>query len=100
MTVASFSIKNIKRFFELLDIDTSFLDEDPANWTDSPSYQAGLKRVEGLCVTIDAAERAWVALVRSLRGVTKAEDQLQFLPQVVEGHIKEFPHRTKALPSS
>ena len=29
MTVASFATKNIKRFFELLDIDTRIFDEDP-----------------------------------------------------------------------
>jgi hypothetical protein len=97
MTVASFATKNTKRFFELLDIDTSFFDEDPANWKDSPSYQAGLKRVEGLVVTNDAAERG-VALVQEFTrsGRTKAEDQLQFLLQVVEAHRQEFPHRTKS----
>ena len=37
MTVASFSTKNIKKFFELLDIDTRFFDEDPANLKESAS---------------------------------------------------------------
>ena len=69
MTVASFATKNTKKFFELLDIDTRFFDEDPANWKDSPSYQAGLKRVEGLRMTNDAAERG-------VASRTKAEDQL------------------------
>ena len=63
---------------------------DPENRKDSPSYQAGLKLVEGLCVTNDAAERG-------VASSTKAEDQLQFLLQVVEGHLKDIPHRTKAL---
>lgn len=45
-TVASFATKNTKRFFEHMNIDTSFFDEDPANWKDNPSYQAGLQRVE------------------------------------------------------
>ena len=98
MTVASFATTNTKRFFELLDIDTRFFDEDPENWKDSPSYQAGLKQVEGLCVTNDAAERG-VALIQEFTkcGKTKAEDQLQFLLQVVEGHLKDIPHRTMAL---
>lgn len=97
ITVVSFATKHTKRFFELLDIDTSFFDEDPANWKDSPSYQAGLQRVEGLVVTNDAAKRG-VALVQEFtrNGRNKAEDQLQFLLQVVEGHRQEFPHRTKS----
>ena len=75
MTVASFATKNTKRFFELLYIDTRFFDEDPAIWKDSPSYKAGLKRVEGLWVTNNTAERA-VALVQEFTKSerTKTED--------------------------
>ena len=69
MTVASSVTKNTKKFFELLDIDTMFFDEDPATWKDSSSYQTGLKRVEGLCVTNDAPE---CGVARR----TKAEDRL------------------------
>ncbi|XP_076067742.1 uncharacterized protein LOC143040547 [Oratosquilla oratoria] len=84
-TVASFATKNTKRFFELMNIDTSFFDEDPANWKDNPSYQAGLQRVEGLVVTNDTAERG-AALVQEFTksGRTKAEEQLQFLLQIKE----------------
>ncbi|XP_076057364.1 uncharacterized protein LOC143034906 [Oratosquilla oratoria] len=98
-TVTSFATKNTKRFFELMNIDTSFFDEDPANWKDNPSYKAGLQRVEGLVVTNDAAERG-VALVQEFtkNGRTKAEDQLQFLLQVVEAHRREFLRRTKSCP--
>ena len=98
MTVAYFATKNTKRFFKAQDIDTRFFDEDPVNWKDSPSYQAGLKWVEGLCVTNDAAE-CGVALVQEFArsGRTNAEDHLQFLLQVVEDHLKEFPHRIKVL---
>ena len=98
MTVASVATKNTKRFFELLDIDKKLFDEDPSIWKDSPSYQGGPKRVEGLCVTNDAAERGVTLVQEFTRSARiKAEDQLQFLLQVVEGHIKEFPHRTKPL---
>ena len=97
-TVASFATKETQKCFELLSIDTSFCEEDPTKWKDNPSYQAGLKRVKGLVVTNDMAERG-VALVQEFTrtGRTKAEDQLQCLLQVVEGHRQQYPHRTKAL---
>lgn len=96
-TVASLATKNTKRFFELMNIDTSLFDEDLTNWKDNPSYQAGLQRVEGLVVTNDAAEHG-VALVQEFTksGRTKAEDQLQFLLQVVEAHRSKFLHWTKS----
>ena len=96
-TVSSFANKNTNRFFDLLNIDTSFFNEDPANWKNNISYQAGQQRVQGLLVTNDCAERG-VALVQEFTksGRTKDEDQLQFLLQVVEDHRKKFPSRTKS----
>ena len=98
MIVASFSTKNIKRFFELLDIETRFFDEDPANWKDNPSYQAGLKRVEELCVTNDAAERGVALVLEFTRsGRTKAEDQLQLYVHVYKFNLKcTYTCNTKA----
>ena len=49
-------------------------------------------------VTNDAAKRGVALVLEFTRsGRTKAEDQLQFFLQVVEGHLKEFLHRTNAL---
>ena len=98
MNVASFATKNTEMFFNLLDIDKNFLDEDPATWRDIPSYQAGLKRVKGLVVTNDTAQRG-VAVVQEFTrsGRAKQEEQLQFLLQVVEDHRKNFPRPTKTL---
>ncbi|KAG0722687.1 hypothetical protein GWK47_005869 [Chionoecetes opilio] len=95
-TVASFVTKNTEKFLDLLDIDKGFLDVDPAMWGTNPMYQAGARRVRGLLVTNDAAERG-VALVQDFtkNPRTKSEDQLQCLLQVVEDHRKMYPTAKK-----
>ena len=95
-TVASFVTKNTEKFLDLLEIDKGFLDVDPALWGINPMYQAGARRVGGLLVTNDAAERG-VALVQDFtkNPRTKSEDQLQCLLHVVEEHRKRYPTAKK-----
>ncbi|KAG0693289.1 hypothetical protein GWK47_003218 [Chionoecetes opilio] len=95
-TVASFVTKNTEKFLDLLDFDKGFLDVDPAMWGTNPMYQAGARRVRGLLVTKDAAERG-VALVQDFtkNPRTKSEDQLQCLLHVVEDHRKMYPTAKK-----
>ena len=78
-----------------MNIDASFLLEDPTVWNDNEAYKRAKQSLSNLSVVNDRAERA-VALIQDLnRKLTKGEDQLQFLLQVVAEHRKKFPKPTK-----
>lgn len=81
--------------FEALEISTTFLQEDPASWNSLESYKFGKRTVNALTVVNDHTERG-VALVQDYSGqMTKDEQQLQFLLQVVEEHRRRYPDPTK-----
>ena len=74
----------------------SFLTKDPVTWDDDKTYQESLKLVKGLTVVNDRAERG-VALIQDFtKKLTKSEEQLQFLLQVVSDHRKQFPDSRKS----
>ncbi|KAG0723732.1 hypothetical protein GWK47_042055 [Chionoecetes opilio] len=85
-TLPSFATKNSLRLFEALDIKTDFLSANPRKWQEEESYVEACRRIEGLRVVNDTAERG-VALIQSFNlQLTKDEEQRQFLLQVVEAH--------------
>ena len=82
--------------FETLHIPTSFLDDDPSTWCNSESFLKAQKLVQGLTVVNDRAERG-VALTQNFsKKLTKDEEELQFLLQVVTEHRKLFPKSRKS----
>jgi hypothetical protein len=84
-------------FFEILHLDTSFLDEDVETWKDLPSFNAAKGIVQNLRVVNDTAERG-IALASTFNSLlTTQEDQKQYLLQVVEDHRKRYPKATKAI---
>lgn len=79
------------KFFNKLRLDTSFLNEDPRVWYRIEGFQSAQTIVKSLRVINDNAERA-VALIKSYnRLLTKDEEQLQFLLQVVTEHQRVYP---------
>jgi hypothetical protein len=77
-----FCTSNSKRLFQILDIETR------------PHDQAS-EVIAGLAVVNDRAERG-VALIQEFnKRLTRNEDQLQFLLQVVSEHRRQFPSCTK-----
>lgn len=88
--------KNTMNFFHKLNLPTSFLALDPSCWNENQSYKNALKIVKQVTVTNDHAERG-VALIENFNGkLTKDEDQLQYLLQVVKEHQKKFPNCSKS----
>jgi hypothetical protein len=84
-------------FFEILHLDTSFLDEDVETWKDLPSFNAAKGIVQNLRVVNDTAERG-IALASTFNSLlTTQEDQKQYLLQVVEDHRKRYPKAAKAI---
>jgi len=90
-----FCTANSKTIFNLLQLPTSFLTTDPSDWQDNEAYQEALKTVKGLAVVNDRAERG-VALIQDFnKKLTKGEEELQFLLQVVSEHRRQFPDCSK-----
>lgn len=90
-----FCTVNSKRLFQLLKLPETFLSKDPSDWHDDPSFQEALGVVKGLAVVNDRAERG-VALIQDYnKKLTRGEEQLQFLLQVVTDHRRQFPDCSK-----
>ena len=90
-----FCTANSKILFHLLGLPDAFLAKDPSLWEEDESYADALERVKGLAVVNDRAERG-VALIQDFnKKLTKDEEQLQFLLQVVTDHRRRFPVCTK-----
>ena len=72
-------------------ISDAFIDADPDTWPVREDYFEAADVVHALSVTNDHAERG-VALIQEFnQHLTKDEEQLQFLLQVVSDHRKRFP---------
>lgn len=95
-TLADFVTESSKRFFTKLSFEHSFLEVDPSEWHERNDYKLVKEYTDAINVTNDNAERG-VALIESYNNhLTKNEDQLQYLLQVVEAHRDIFPDTTKA----
>ncbi|KAG0710388.1 hypothetical protein GWK47_022912 [Chionoecetes opilio] len=82
-------------FFRKLHLDEAFLDLPPDSWQMDEGFQRSSQIVRNLAVVNDHAERG-VALIQEFNGsLTKDEEQLQFLLQVVADHRKAFPDPRK-----
>lgn len=95
--IDSFASPKTVRLFEKLHLATDFLETDPSSWRTNPSFRAAQDQLKTLKVVNDHAERG-VALIKQFnRTITKDEEQLQFLLQVVADHRHTFPDARKAV---
>lgn len=95
-TLDDFASMNSLLLFTRLGLSTSFLEANPASWEDLEDFKTAKAIVGALKVVNDHAERG-VALVQEFSGLlTKGEEQLQFLLQVVGEHRKMFPDSKKS----
>ncbi len=76
----NFVTSTTRQFFQILRLETGFLEEDPAVWPQSASYRSSKEIVSALQVVNDVAERG-VALVKRFvkDAVTRSEDDFQNL---------------------
>ena len=87
---------NSKTLFDILQLPTLFLTKDPSSCDDDEMFQEALKTVKCLAVVNDRAERG-VALIQEFnKRLTKKEDELQFLLQIVCEHRHQFPDCRKS----
>lgn len=78
-------------FFQILNIDTSFLKVPIQLWNENKAYCDAKKVISNICVVNDAAERG-VKLCHDFLSSSKKEDNLQNILQVVENARNEKPN--------
>lgn len=95
MTLDNFVTRNSMKLFHNLSLPTDFLSADTKLWTSDEQYRFAQSRVFNLQVVNDHAERG-VALIQDYNcTLTKDEEQVQFLLQVVADHRRLYPRSTK-----
>ena len=67
----------------------------PDKWDDLPEYRTARSTVAALKVINDAAERGVKLVSDYTKVITRNEDQLQYLLQMVESHRRKFPDMRK-----
>jgi hypothetical protein len=91
-----FCTANSMTFFHHLQLPVSFLSNEPSEWCEDETYKTAMTIIKGLAVVNDRAERG-VALIQDFnKKLTKDEDQLQFMLQVVSEHRRLFPDCRKS----
>ena len=63
---------------------------DPQNWNDSLMYMQKKNIVDSLEVVCDTSERSIALMSHFNSSITKSENEMQRLIQVVEDHKSEF----------
>lgn len=95
LSLATFVSSNTCIFFQKLKLPQAFLQLPASQWEENNHYQIAKSFCKRLAVTNDHAERG-VALLQTFSGhLTKDEEQLQYLLQVVSQHRKDFPDAHK-----
>lgn len=88
---------NTLQFFDKMGLDRSFLNVDPGKWEELESFRKASDVIKTLQVVNDLSERG-VALIKELTAaaLTKDEDQLQDIAQIVTKHRAILPKLDKA----
>ena len=90
-----FTMKDAMLFFEMLNLKTDFLELPIDQWHIDASFRESPAIVQALSVVNNYDDRG-VSLVEEYSGrITKDEEQLQFLFQLVADHKKNFPNALK-----
>ncbi|KAK3922352.1 Ribosome maturation factor RimM [Frankliniella fusca] len=97
-SISYFMNESTLQFFQIMQIDSAFLSEDPAVWPEIGGYRDGLAKVQSLHVVNDVAERG-VALVKRFTKdpMTKDENSFQDLLLVQNELLKEEKHSNQSL---
>ena len=94
--LSDFVTSNTRNFFEKLSLLDSFLTTNPETWESNSDYLRAEQVVRELRVVNDTAERG-VALMQEYNAlITKDEEHIQFVLQVVSEHRKLYPDSKKA----
>lgn len=96
MNLGDFSSKKSLTLFERFELPYDFFSLAPNEWKNNAHFQEAKLFFSDIKVVNDIAERG-VALVEGFnRLLTKNEDQLQYLLQVIQNNRKKFPNCSKS----
>lgn len=95
LCLSDFVTKITYKFFEILDIDHSFLQLPPDEWQQNEHFLLGQKRAQNLVVVNDAAERT-INLHKTHNTLARSDLSKEQVVQVVERNRKDFKILTKA----
>lgn len=87
---------NTLQFFERFDISNSFLLEDPSTWDKNENYIYGKNKLSNLQVINDNAERGVKLMEDYNQVLTRNEDDMQYILQVVSDYRKKYPESSKS----
>src|SRR2546425_162691 len=85
-TLSDFVTERSVNLFTALEIDPTFLIDDPATWSSCPAYIDAKKKVASMKVINDCAERAVKLATDFNNALTNDEAQRQLVFQIVEYH--------------
>jgi len=81
--------------FHILKLSAEFLSADPNIWELQESYSLGRRHLEALKVVNDIAERTIAIMQEYNKTLTKDEEDLQFLLQVIADHCQLYSTANK-----
>lgn len=94
--LADFVSHKTKSFFSSFDLGTDFFELDPTIWADNEEYQTALDFCRNLFVVNDAAERGVKFMKDYNRVLTRDEEEMQLILQVVDLYRRKYPSHTKS----
>lgn len=95
LCLSDFVTKTTYKFFEILEINHSFLELPPDEWQQNEHFLVGQKRAQNLVVVNDAAERT-INLHKTHSTLARGNSRKEQVIQVVERNRKDFNKLTKA----
>lgn len=91
-----FVSSNTKRFFEIMNLPTSFLQKNVEFWSDDPEYKAAKDKVNSMRVVNDIAERGDALMEEFNKLITVNEEQKQYFLLVMKDFRKKYPNAKKS----
>lgn len=80
-----------KLFFSSFELQTDFFELDPSEWESNEEYKTVFEFCQNLLVDNDAAERGIKFMKDYNRVLTRDEEELQFILQIVDLYLYSVP---------
>lgn len=93
--VSDFITPNTANLFDRFNIPKGFLDIDPDMWQNDDDWVSGMEIVRQIKVVNDSAERGVKLIQDYNKKLTRREDEMQYLLQVVKDYHHKFPSYSK-----
>ena len=91
LKLSDFVTQDTMQFFEILGINTEFLNFDPSSWSNREDYKVARKLVKSLPVINDVSERAVALCGEFHKKITYDADEMEGVLRVASTHRTDFP---------